>query len=298
MKGSDKTVVFGVVMAIILAAFYFKVVSPERAKVSSLGKDVTTLQGQVDQQKQNAQVGETARQNFPAYYGRLVVLGKAVPGQADTASLLVELSAVADRTHVDFRGLALNAGSGQTSGATPPPSPTPPPSSSSTSGSTSTTGTTSTTSTTPSTSGSSSSSTSSTASSTVPAPATEASAANLPLGAVVGSASLPTMPYDMTFVGSYFDVANFLKGVDDLVHLRESGQVASDGRLLTVDGFSLSPSPTAKPGDPNPQLQVDLAVTSYVTPSTQGVTAGASPSGPAPSLSQPQTQPASQPVSP
>ena len=40
------------------------------------------------------------------------------------------------------------------------------------------------------------------------------------------------MPYDMKFTGSYFDVANFLKGVDDLVHLQQSGQVAADGGLV------------------------------------------------------------------
>jgi len=104
------------------------------------------------------------------------------------------------------------------------------------------------------------------------------------------------MPYDMKFTGSYFDVANFLKGVDDLVHLQQSGQVAADGRLLTIDGFQLAPSPLSKPGDPNPQLQVDLAVTSYLTPAVEGLTAGASPSGPSPSGVP--TQPTSQPGSP
>ena len=100
------------------------------------------------------------------------------------------------------------------------------------------------------------------------------------------------MPYDLTFEGTYFDVANFLKGVDDLVHLRGTGQVSADGRLLTVGGFALAPADSEPPG-PNPKLQVTLAVTSYVTPSDQGATAGASPSGPGSSLTQPQTQPAS-----
>ena len=126
--------------------------------------------------------------------------------------------------------------------------------------------------------------------------ATESTAANLPLGASVGAAGLPTMPYDLTFEGSYFDVANFLKGVDDLVHLRESGQVAADGRLLTIDGFSLSPAEDTDPS--NPTLEVKLTVTSYVTPSDQGLTAGATPGGPAPSVSQPQAQPASATVTP
>jgi Tfp pilus assembly protein PilO len=289
MKGSDKAVVLGVVMAVILAAFYFKAVSPKREKASTLGKDIAALQTQIGEQRNTAQLGESARQDFPAYYGRLVVLGKAVPGQADTPSLLVQLNTLANQTNVQFKSLSLGsaAGGSSTPTATPTPAPTPTPPS----GSTSTTGTTSTTSTTPSTPGSSSSTP---ASSTTPAPATEASAASLPLGAVVGTAGLPTMPYDMTFVGSYFDVANFLKGVDDLVHLRNTGQVAADGRLLTIDGFALAVAPDQKPGTPNPQLKVSLAVTSYVTPSTEGLTAGASPSGPSPTV----IQPASQPVSP
>ena len=54
------------------------------------------------------------------------------------------------------------------------------------------------------------------------------------------------------------------------------GQVAANGRLLTVDGFSLS-EPTL---GPIPKLQVDFAVTSYVTPADQGLTGGATPRWP------------------
>jgi Tfp pilus assembly protein PilO len=104
------------------------------------------------------------------------------------------------------------------------------------------------------------------------------------------------MPYDMSFEGSYFQVADFLKGVDDLVHMRGSSQVAADGRLLTIDGFSLSPAPDSDPS--NPTLTVKLAVTSYVTPSDQGLTVGASPTGPSPSLTQPEVQPTSATVAP
>jgi hypothetical protein len=91
------------------------------------------------------------------------------------------------------------------------------------------------------------------------------------------------MPYELTFQGSYFNVADFLNGVDGLVHMHGSSQIAADGRLLTIDGFSLEPAEHSNPG--NPQLKVTLAVTSYVTPSDQGLTAGATPGGP--SLAQP-----------
>jgi Tfp pilus assembly protein PilO len=280
VKGSDKAVVMGVIVAIVLAGFYFKVVSPKRQKASSLSTDITMLQSQIAEQQQVAQFAEDARQHFPAYYGRLVVLGKAVPADADTPSLLVQLNTLADRTGVKFNGLELSADSGSASTAAPaaPPTTTPPDGS------------------TPSDSSSTSTSTP-TAGTTTPTAATEATAANLPLGAAVGTAGLPVMPYDLTFEGSYFDVANFLKGIDDLVHMRGTGQVSADGRLLTVGGFSLALAENETPG-PNPKLEVSLSVTSYVTPSDQGATAGASPSGPGSSLTQPQTQPASATVAP
>src|SRR5262249_4764518 len=104
MKGSDKAIVLGVVMAVALAAFYFMIVSPKREKAAELGQDVSKLKSQVSQQQQIAEFGEQARNEFPTYYGRLVVMGKAVPAGADTASLMVQLSAIAGHTNVVFRG--------------------------------------------------------------------------------------------------------------------------------------------------------------------------------------------------
>ena len=293
MKGSDKAIVLGVVVAIVLGGFYFKVLSPKREQASSLSKEITELQANVDTQKQTADFAEDARRHFPAYYGRLVVLGKAVPADADTPSLLVQVNSVANRTGVKFDGLQLSASS-SASASSPTPSSSSP-SDTSTSG-TSTTDTTSTTATTPSSGTTPSSTSTATAGTTAPTAATEATAATLPLGAAVGPAGLPTMPYDLSFEGTYFQVADFLKGVDDLVHVRGSSQVAADGRLLTIDGFSLQPGDNATSS--NPTLMVKLAVTSFVTPGDQGLTAGASPSGPSSSLTQPSAQPTSSTVSP
>jgi Tfp pilus assembly protein PilO len=286
VKGSDKAIVMGVIVAVVLAGFYFKVLSPKREKASSLSKDITELQARVDEQRQLAQFGEDARQHFPRYYGRLVVLGKAAPATADTPSLLVELNTLASRTGVQFNGLKLSDSSTGTDASSAPSSSTAPTTSSGDSSATSTGGSTSTTSTASAT--------------TAPPAATEATAANLPLGATVGAAGLPVMPYELTFRGSYFDVANFLKGVDGLVRTGQASQVSADGRLLTVNAFSLEVPDTTEgsPSSANPQLDVNLSVTSYLTPSDQGTTVGASPSGPGTSLTQPEVQPTSATVTP
>jgi Tfp pilus assembly protein PilO len=281
MKASDRTILLSVLL------------SPKRQEASKLGDQIDSLQASVSQQQQVADFGEQARRQFPRYYGRLVVLGKAVPEQADTASMLVQLSSIADHTGVDFRSISLSQAASGT--GTSSPAPTAAAASGTTADSSSTSGSTGTTATTPA-SGATSSTTGATSSTTAPAasaapvPATESAAATQPIGATVGPAGLPTLPYDLTFTGGFFDVANFIGGVDGLVTPQGASQVAAEGRLVTVDGFALK---IVNPGA-NPKLTADFAVTSYVAPAIQGLTAGASPSGPAPaSPTQPATQTAS-----
>lgn len=284
MKASDKAVVFGVLVAVLAIGFYLMALSPKRKQASDLNGQIDQLHASISQQQQVASFAEDARKDFPRYYGRLVVLGKAVPQQADTASMLVQLNTIAGHSHVDFRSIELggdagSAGSGSSTASTPTASAVSnAPAGTSTTASTGT----STTPSTGSTSGSASS-TSSTASTTAaaPAPATESSAATLPIGAVVGPAGLATLPYSLGFTGGFFDISSFIGGVDDLVQPTSSGvRVTPDGRLFTVDGFSIS---GGLPGS-SPQLKANFAVTTYATPETQGLTLGASPTGPAPAV--------------
>ena len=303
MKASDRAILIGVAVVALAVGFYVMVLGPKRDEASKLNDQIDQLHASISQSQQVATFAEQARKNFPRYYGRLVVLGKAVPEDADTASMLVQLSSVADRSKVDFRAIKLNAdasGTGTSSGdaAAAPPATAPTgtassPSSAATTASSASSSSSSGSTTTPSTSTAGTSSgataTSSDSASTL-VPATESNAASLPIGAVVGPAGLPTMPYDVSLTGSFFDVANFIGGIDGLVSPHGSSQIAANGRLLTVDGFALNIN---APGA-SPKLNADFALTSYVAPATQGLTGGASATGPAPASStEPQAQPAS-----
>jgi Tfp pilus assembly protein PilO len=110
------------------------------------------------------------------------------------------------------------------------------------------------------------------ASSTIPP--TEAAASLLPLGASIGTAGLGVMPYGLTFHGNFFQIASFIKGIDSMVHTGK--QVSVDGRLVTLNGFALTTEPESS------ILKATFSVTAYVTPPTQGVTAGATPTAPVP----------------
>lgn len=227
MSSNDRTILLVIPLVAALVAFWFLLLSPKRDEVKKLDEQVTSLQASVDQQQQAIASGLEARKDFPRDYQRLVVMGKAVPVDDETASLLVQVNRIAEASGVSFRAIKQNEGG---SGAPP---------------------------------------------AAAPAPATESAAALLPIGATVGSAGLPTLPFELTFRGTYFEVADFMAGIDRLVKPRK-GTVAADGRLITVDGFTLAADDSA----PYPVLKATLNVTTYVTPAGEGLTAGASPAGP------------------
>lgn len=221
------------VIVAIATAFWMLALSPKRDEAAKLGAQVERLESSLASHQAEADASLAARKNFPRAYQQLVVLGKAVPGNDETASLLVQVNQIADSAGVRFQTLKLNASAESGGEAAPTASP-----------------------------GESIS-------------ATEASASLLPLGATIGPAGLAVMPYSMTFEGDFFTIADFIHGLDAMVKT-ENEDVAVDGRLITIDGFVLEASPEAS----FPALQATFAVTTYLTPPTQGITAGASPSGP------------------
>ena len=259
MKGTDRSILAGLLLAVVALGFWFMILGPKRQKSSELSDQAAQLEQSVSEQESVAAFAEEARKDFPKYYGRLVVLGKAVPDQADSASLLVQLSDISSNAGVEFRGLELGDGGG---GAPPPP---PEPSVAETASE-------------PSASDAPTEETATTTTTTTAVPATEAAAASLPIGSTVGPAGLPVLNYTLTFGGHFFDTADFIAGVDKLIKLRSGGNVAANGRLLTVDGFSM----IGDPEDGFPLLEASFVVNAYATPSTQGLTLGASPTAPAP----------------
>ncbi len=162
-----------------------------------------------------------------------------MPNEDDTASLLVQVNHIAKQAGVRFSTLALSSESGgeeatATTESTPAPQ------------------------------------------STVanPISPTEVAASTMPLGATIGPAGLGVMPYTLDFSGNFFQIADFIKGLDSLVETQKE-EVAVDGRLLTINGFSLS---SGKDGLPS--LEATFSVTTYLTPPGQGLTGGASPESP------------------
>jgi hypothetical protein len=254
LKNSKNMTIVGAVVIVALALlFWTQLLSPKREEAVKLGGQIETVETSLASHRVEVEEAEAARRRFPAQYQRLVVLGKAVPGGDETASLLVQLNGLADRAGVRFNDLELNsegAGGSAEEAAAPPSSP----------GGT-------------------------------PVSATEVAASLLPLGASIGPAGLAVMPYTLTFEGDFFEIADFIERLDKMVKTQNE-KVLVDGRLITVDGFSLSPEGEGEGSAPSsgggsPSLTASFEVTTYLTPPSQGTTAGATPSSPAASSATP-----------
>jgi Tfp pilus assembly protein PilO len=219
-----------IVVAVLAAAFWILLLSPKRDEAKKLDARIETLNSSLSQHRSEAAAAAAARRAFPVQYQRLVVLGTAVPGGDETASLLVQISHLAAKAEVGFEELTLNSnseGEATEAGAGGFASPT------------------------------------------------EAEAALLPLGAGIGPAGLAVMPYELTFQGDFFQIAKFIEGLDKLVKTTNQ-DVAVNGRLITVNSFSLAPAEE----ESGANLQASFSVATFLTPPGQDLTAGASPAGP------------------
>jgi Tfp pilus assembly protein PilO len=248
LKSSNGLIVAILVVAALAVAFWMLILSPKRDEASKFEAQVSALESELSQHTAEAEEAEEARKGFRVDYQQLVVLGKAVPGDDDTASLLVQINRISDHAGTTFQTLKLSEGG--TSEAAPPPAPE-------------------------------SEEGAAGAKASLVSP-TEVAASTLPLGAAIGPAGLAVMPYSLTFTGGFFQIADFIKGLDSLVKT-QNDNVDVTGRLITVDGFSLK----AERESGFPKLEAEFTVTTYLTPPEESVTAGATPIAPAPAEATP-----------
>lgn len=233
MTSSNRLIVVMLVVAALAVAFWVMLLSPKRQEAATLGEEVAQAEESLALHRSEVAEALAAQKKFPVEYQQLVVLGKAVPRDDETASLLVELNRLADRSHVLFQTLKLSSsgrGGPEPAAAAPPAEGASP---------------------------------------------TEVAASLLPLGATIGPAGLGVMPYELTFKGTFFQMADFLEGLDSLVETKNAA-VDVTGRLITIGGFTLNP-------DKNvgfPVLEASFSVSTFVLPPEQSPTAGATPESP------------------
>jgi Tfp pilus assembly protein PilO len=223
---STKTVLGVAFVVVIAAAFWLILLSPKRDKSNELKSQATTISNELRSVEAQAAEAREAKKDFASDYTELLQLGKAVPAEASTSSLLVELTGLGAITKTSFVGISLNSeGSSE-------------------------------------------------------APAEGEGELLAPLGSQAGPSGLLTMPYSVEFAGGFFQVANFIQRLDAMVKTH-TDSIEAHGRLVTIDGFELVTGQLEGSKALSEILAAHFTVSTYVTPPGQGLTAGATPAGPA-----------------
>ncbi len=265
LNARDRKIVMLLVPVLLVAAYWFLVLTPKREEAAKLGDTLAAAETRRDTAEESLGQAETTKSNYAADYATVVSLGKAIPSDVDMPSLLVQLDRAAEGTNIRFAKIA--AGSRV---AAPAPAPAP---ASSTEAPASDAG--------------------GAEASTGPGQATEAAnegtaAANDSTGASAAAAGSPTavttttspppgldtVPLTFTFDGRFADLADFFHEMKRFVRVAND-RVQVDGRLMKIDGFTFDSSTF-------PTIQASVTATVYLAPKTQGTTAGATPEGPAP----------------
>ena len=107
----NKLVVVALAMAGLAAAYWFLVLGPKRAEVVKLDADIAAKETELSSAQATLATYRKAREGYAGNYSTVVRLGKAVPTQDDTRSLLVQLDDAASTSGVDFRSMSVDAGS-------------------------------------------------------------------------------------------------------------------------------------------------------------------------------------------
>jgi hypothetical protein len=114
-----------------------------------------------------------------------------------------------------------------------------------------------------------------TASTAGSAKSSASSSAQLPPGVVVGPAGFPAEQFTFAFQGNFFHLSDFFNRLQQFVTAKQN-QISISGRLMTLNAINLIAGPKGFP-----QITANVSATAYMLPASQGLAAGASPTGPA-----------------
>lgn len=105
---------------------------------------------------------------------------------------------------------------------------------------------------------------------------TAGTVASPPPGAVsVGTAGFSAMPFKFSFRGSFSNLSQFFSRMERFVTTRNE-RMNVTGRLLRLESIDLQVDQSGFP-----RIRAQIGASSYLVPPTQGLTAGATPQGPA-----------------
>ena len=272
----DKKIIMIVIPLVVVLGYWFLLLSPQKKAAADAGKTLQAEQVRLADAQSRATTVQAAKASFADDYAAVVALGKAIPTSVDMPSLLVQLEQAARGTGIQFNGVTVGE-RGPAAAAAPAAAPTgtgapgaPDPSAPAPSGD-------------PAQSApgaaAGSAQQAADAATTPPADPAAAGAATTPTdpaaaGAVPAEGALEQVSLEFTFKGDFFELADFFHSLKRFVFV-DGDKVRVRGRLMTINSVEYLTD-----ADTFPELNATVGATVFLTPKTEGVTAGATPAGP------------------
>lgn len=308
LTGRDRKIVILLLPLILIAVYWFLILSPKRKEANKLSSQATQVQKDRDAAVAQANALDHAKADFAAQFAQMVRLGKAIPTQVDMPSLIVQLDSAARGTSIQFADLKVGArvpaAPATTSTTTPSTGTSQPPVAAGGAQAQSGVGKAAESANNTAATGNAQAIQQSGLSAGDAATSTASKSGGLPVGGGSTSATasttpgqgvpgLDTVPLTFTFGGKFGNLAQFFHRLKRFVHVANN-KISVQGRLITIDSLKFTSTSTDFPN-----IEADVTATVYLSPKDGGATAGATAQGPAtstPGATTPSTASGSQPA--
>ena len=105
MTARDRLVLIGIAALGVLAAVWLLVVAPEREQAASSPTEVSAAQAQLASAESQVSSARAAQAQYATAYASIVRLGKAVPAEPGSPSLIYQLAQASNQKNVDFASI-------------------------------------------------------------------------------------------------------------------------------------------------------------------------------------------------
>jgi Tfp pilus assembly protein PilO len=262
----DRKIAMVLVPLVLAVGYWFFVLGPKRDEAAKLGATLSEAEGKRD--AANAQVGqlEGSKNSYAKDYETVVRLGKAIPAKLDMPSLLVQLEVASKGTGIRFS--KVRAGDRNAAPAAPAPPASGQGGDAAAGGEKASTGAGNATE-----QANEAAQTSDSENAAAGADPATASSGTPAAGSTAAKPGLDSVPLEFTFSGSFFDLADFFHRMKRFVRVANK-DIRVQGRLMTIDRLTFK-------SDQFPVITAEVTSTVYLSPKSEGATAGATPQGPA-----------------
>jgi hypothetical protein len=110
MSRTTKLIAAAVLVVVAIGGFWTKVLTPKRDERDAARAQVASAEAAATAARETLVAYRRAEAAYPANYATITHLGKAVPGDDDVRSLVVQVQAAAKASRVDFRSIEANGG--------------------------------------------------------------------------------------------------------------------------------------------------------------------------------------------